>query len=68
MMGIDFDLDRALRLATHNVVTFLVEEKGLTPHKAYSLASVAVDFVIAEAVDHTQVVSGMISKSLFLDP
>ncbi len=68
MMGIDLDLDRALRLATHNVVTFLVEEKGLTPHKAYSLASVAVDFVIAEAVDHTQVVSGKIPKSLFLDP
>ena len=68
MMGIDLDLDRALRLATQDVVTFLVEEKGLTPHKAYSLASVAVDFVIAEAVDRTQVVTGKIPKSLFLDP
>jgi len=67
MMGIDLDLDRALRMAVREVVSFLVEEKGLTPDKAVSLASIAVDFHIAEAVDLTQLVSGKIPKSLFLE-
>ncbi len=66
LMGIDLDLDRALQLAVREVVAFLVEEKGLTRAKAFSLASIAVDFHVAEAVDLTQVVSGKIPKSLFL--
>ena len=68
MMGIDLDLDRALRMAVQEVVNFLVEAKGLTPAKAFSLASIAVDFHVAEAVDLTQLVSGNIPKSLFLEP
>jgi acetamidase/formamidase len=66
LMGIDIDLDRAMRLAVLEVVNFLVKEKGLTPAKALSLASIAVDFHVAEAVDLTQLVSGRIPKSLFL--
>ena len=66
MMGIDLDLDRALRKSVQAVVDFLVQEKDLTPAKAFSLASVAVDFHVAEAVDLTQLVSGKIPKSLFL--
>ncbi len=66
LMGIDIDLDRATRHATRAVVDFLVEEKGLTPAKALSLASIAVDFRINEVVDITQVVSGFIPKSVFL--
>ena len=65
MMGIDLDLDRALQKAVREVIDFLVAEKGLTPDKAFSLASIAVDFHIAEAVDLTQLVTGMIPKSLF---
>jgi acetamidase/formamidase len=65
LMGIDLDLDRAMRLATQEVVLFLVEEKGLTLDRAYSLASIAVDFHIAEAVDQTQIVTGKIPKSIF---
>ena len=66
LTGIDVDLDRATRHATRAVVDFLVEEKGLTPAKALSLASIAVDFRINEVVDITQVVSGFIPKSVFL--
>lgn len=66
-MGIDHDLDRATRLAVLEVVKFLVEEKGLTPAKAFSLASIAVDFTNSEVVDQTQVVSGKIAKSLFVN-
>jgi acetamidase/formamidase len=68
LMGIDVDLDRAMRLAVAEVVNFLVTEKGLTPAKALSLASLTVDFHVAEAVDLTQVVAGKIPKSIFLTP
>jgi acetamidase/formamidase len=66
LMGIDHDLDRAMRLATLEVVKFLTEEKGLTPAKAFSLASIAVDFHAAEVVDGTQLIVGKIPKDLFL--
>ena len=65
MMGIDHDLNRAMRMATLEVVNFLVKEKGLTPAKAFSLTSLAVDFRVSEAVDDTQNVAGYIPKSLF---
>jgi acetamidase/formamidase len=65
MMGIDLDLDRAMRLAVQDVVNFLVSEKGLAPGYAYSLASIAVDFHVGEAVDQTQIVTGKIPKAIF---
>jgi acetamidase/formamidase len=68
VMGIDVDLDRSMRLAVAEAVKFLVEEKKLTPAKALSLCSLAVDFHVAEAVDGRQVVAGKIPKALFLRP
>ena len=65
LMGIDLDLDRALQKAVEEVVAFLVAEHGLSPARALSLASIAVDFQVAEAVDLTQVVTGRIPKQLF---
>ena len=65
LMGIDLDLDRALQRAVEEVVAFLVAEHGLSPAQALSLASIAVDFHVAEAVDLTQVVTGLVPKSLF---
>jgi acetamidase/formamidase len=35
------------------------------PEKAFSLASVAVDFRVSEAVDDTQNVGGYIPKNIF---
>ena len=66
IMGIDLDLDRAARQAAWEVVDFLVDKKGLTPERALSLASIAVDFRVSEVVDLTQVVTGFIPKSIFL--
>jgi acetamidase/formamidase len=66
LMGIDHDLDRAMRFATLEVVKFLVEDKGLTPAKAFSLASIGVDFHAAEVVDGTQLIVGKIPKEIFL--
>jgi acetamidase/formamidase len=65
MMGIDLDLDRAMQKAVREVIDFLVTEKGMTPDKAFSLASLAIDFRIGEVVDLTQVITGEIPKSLF---
>jgi acetamidase/formamidase len=66
VMGIDVDLDRSMRLAVAEAVKFLVEEKKLTPAKALSLCSLAVDFHVAEAVDGRQVIAGKIPKALFV--
>jgi acetamidase/formamidase len=65
VMGIDIDLDRAMRIATQEAVDFLVAEKQLSPADAYTLASIGCDFRVAEAVDLTQVVIGMIPKHVF---
>ena len=66
VMGIDLDLDRAARQAIWEVVEFLGEEKGLSPARALSLASIAVDFRVSEVVDLTQVVTGYIPKHIFV--
>jgi acetamidase/formamidase len=66
LMGIDTDLNRAVRKAVLETVDFLVDEKGLSSAKALSLCSIAIDFRIAEVVDGTQVVVGTIPKALFL--
>ncbi len=66
LMGMDWDLDRAMRKATMEVIKFLTEEKGMTQAKAFSLASIGVDFVASEVVDQTQVISGFIPKKYFL--
>ena len=66
VIGIDLDLDRAARHATWEAVRFLHEEEGLSHAKALSLVSIAVDFRVSEVVDLTQVVTGVIPKSIFL--
>ena len=66
-IGIDVDLDRALRNALLAAIDFLVEEKGLTPREAFTLASLAVDFTVSEAVNQTQVVSAFIPKGSFVN-
>ena len=58
MMGIHWDLDRAMRMAVEKTVDFLVTTQGLTVPKAYSFASIAVNYHAAEVVDRTQVVTG----------
>ncbi|GII30164.1 amidase [Planotetraspora mira] len=65
-MGIDADLDVALRIAVEQAVGHLVEatEGALTTADAYALCSIAVDFVVAEAVDGNKVIVAYIAKSL----
>ena len=65
MMGMDLDLNVAMRHATRETVDFLQEQFGLSAADAYALASIAVDFRVAEAVDSVQMIYGMIPKKLF---
>ncbi len=64
-MGLDLDLDKAMKEAAQETVDFLREKKGLSTADAYALASVAVDFRVAEAVDAVQMVYGAIPKKIF---
>jgi acetamidase/formamidase len=64
-MGMDLDLDIAMKNAAQETVDFLRATRGLSEADAYALASIAVDFRVAEAVDAVQMVYGAIPKSIF---
>lgn len=64
-MGAHPDLDVALQIAATEAVRFLRERNGsLTDADAYALCSLAVDFVIAEAVDGNKIVAAYVPKHL----
>jgi len=58
------DLDEAMPMAIEEAVALLKQHAGLSTAKAYALTSLAVDFRIAEAVNHVKVVYGVIPKRL----
>ena len=64
-MGLDPDLDEAARMATREMVDFLVQEKGMDRGDAYILCSVALDLRVTQLVDGTKGIHGMLSKALF---
>jgi acetamidase/formamidase len=64
-MGMDLDLDVAMKHAAQETVNFLRDRQGLSTADAYSLASIGIDFRIAEVVDAVQVVYGAIPKKIF---
>jgi acetamidase/formamidase len=64
-MGLNEDLNEATRLATREMIDFLVTEKGLDRDAAYMLVSLAADLHVTQAVDQTKGVHVTIAKSLF---
>jgi acetamidase/formamidase len=64
-MGLDPDLNKAVRLAVDEAVDFLMAERNLSRADAYMLASVAVNLHITQLVDQTKGVHAMIPKSIF---
>lgn len=64
-MGLDPDLDEAARMATREMVEFLVAEKGMAAGDAYILCSVALDLRVTQLVDGTKGVHGMLRKDVF---
>lgn len=65
LMGMDSDLDAALKNAVQETVGFLQDHAGLSAADAYALASLSVDFRVGEAVNNIKMVYGMIPKKLF---
>ena len=65
IMGMDRDLDTALKEAVQETVGYLQRERGLSAADAYSLASIGVNFTVGEAVDDVQMVYAAIPKKLF---
>jgi acetamidase/formamidase len=64
-MGLNEDLDEAARLATRELVDFLVAEKHLNRDEAYMLCSLAADLHVTQAVDATKGVHASLPKSIF---
>jgi acetamidase/formamidase len=64
-IGLNPDLDEAAKMATSEMLNFLVEKKGLTRENAYMLASAAMDLTITQAVDGTKGVHATIPKAIF---
>jgi acetamidase/formamidase len=64
-MGLDPDLDEAAKLATREMVDFLVADHGLTRDEAYMLCSLAGDLRVTQVVDATKGVHVMLAKSMF---
>jgi acetamidase/formamidase len=64
-MGLDEDLTAATKMATREMIDFLMQEKHLTREDAYMLASIAADLHITQVVDGNKGVHMMIAKSIF---
>ena len=64
-MGLDVELNMAMRMAIMETLGFLREKKGLDFFDALALGSVAVDFEVTQVVDGTKGIHAMIPKALF---
>jgi acetamidase/formamidase len=61
----DVDLNLAMKNAVQESVDFIAKKASISPEDSYRVASLGVDFRIAEAVDYVQVIYGIIPKRLF---
>ncbi len=64
-MGFNEDLNKAVELATREMIDFLVTEKHLSRDDAYMLTSVAVDVQITQLVDGKKGVHAVCPKAIF---
>jgi acetamidase/formamidase len=64
-LGLDVDLNVAMKNAVRETVALLEEKAGVTTAEAYSIASMGVDFRVAEAVDSVQLIYGTVPKRFF---
>src|SRR5436190_14262762 len=65
VLGLDVDLNVAMKLATREAVELLQKKAGLTAAEAYSVASLGVDFRVAEFVDSVLLIYGVVPKKFF---
>ena len=65
VMGLDPDLNLAMKIAAREAIDLLMKEQGLSRDDAYMLTSIGVNFAVTQVVDGTRGIHGMIPKSLF---
>jgi len=65
-MGLHADLTEATKMAVHEMIDFLMQEKHLSREDAYMLASVSADLAITEVVDGNNGVHMTIPKAIFV--
>lgn len=64
-LGLDPDLDEAMKKATREAIRFLVAEYGISEEHAYAYLSAATDFEVSQVVDRTKGIHSKIRKSDF---
>lgn len=64
-LGLDEDLDEAMKKSTREAIRFLKEEYGIDEAIAYAYLSAATDFEVSQVVDKTKGINSMIRKSDF---
>lgn len=64
VMGLDEDLDLAMKQAVREAIDLICREADLTRGQAYQLCSLAVDFRVTQVVNGVKGVHGMINRAL----
>jgi acetamidase/formamidase len=66
-VGLDPDLDEAMKNAVRTSIAFLTDRFGMDPQTAYAYLSAATDFAVSQVVDRTKGIHAKIRKSDFAD-
>lgn len=64
-LGLDVDLDEAMKKSTREAIAFLGNEFGIDEATAYAYLSAATDFQVSQVVDRTKGIHAMIRKADF---
>jgi acetamidase/formamidase len=64
-IGLDPDLNKAMRMAITETIAYLGDINGYDFFKAFTLASIGVDFRVTQVVDGTLGIHSMIPKAIF---
>ena len=64
-IGLHEDLNQAAKIATREMLNFVVATKGLPRDDVYMLLSAAMDLHVTQVVDGTKGVHAMLSKAIF---
>lgn len=63
-MGLNEDLDQAMKQALREMIAFIVARSNLSAAQAYQFCSLAVDFRVTQTVNGEKGVHGMLKKGL----
>jgi acetamidase/formamidase len=64
-MGLHEDLNQAAKIATREMLNFVVATKGLPRDDVYMLLSAAMDLHVTQVVDGTKGVHALLPKAIF---